>query len=335
MKAIVVERLGGPEVLTLRELPTPVPEAHEVLIRVIKTSVNFADIKARQGRYHGGSKLPFIPGLDAVGIVEQVGSAVKTVQPGMRVAAFPSQGAYAEWVVAPQALVFPLPDGLSWDQAAALPIVALTAYKLLHDVARIEPGETILIHAAAGGVGTTAVQLARILKATCIIGTVGRDEKKAVPTSLGADAVINYNQEDFVAAVNRITGGAGVDVVLDSIGGGVSERSLEVLRDFGRLVHYGSASGDVGSIRVGDLHGSCRSVLGYSLGTVRNERPELLQGAARTVMGYVVEGNLVMQIGRHFSLAEMAAAHQWMESRQSTGKILIDVAGEWSLTHSA
>ncbi len=326
MKAVVVTALGGPEVLQWEERPRPDVGPRDVLIRVMATSVNFADIKAREGRYHGASLPPFIPGLDAAGTVEQVGSQVTGLAPGMRVIAFPSGGSYAEWVVAPDALVFPIPDSVDWDVAAALPIVGLTAYKLLHDIARMESGERVLIHAAAGGIGTTAIQFARLMGAAQIIGTVSREEKKAIARSLGADAVINYAEEqDFSAVVNELTEGRGVDVVLDSIGGTVSEQSLTCLAPFGRLVHFGSASGQPGQFRVGDLHASCRAVLGFSLGTARAQRPYLLKPAADAVLDAVATGGVSMQIGARYPLREAAAAHRWMESRASTGKIILQV----------
>ncbi|NMP21681.1 quinone oxidoreductase family protein [Sulfobacillus harzensis] len=323
MKAVVVTALGGPEVLRLEEVAAPEPQPGEVLIRVAATSVNFADIKARQGRYHGAGQPPFIPGLDAAGTVEAIGDGVGSVAVGDRVIAFPKGGSYAEYVVAPANLVFPIPAAVDWDQAAALPTVAFTAYKLLHDVGRVVPGERVLVHAAAGGVGTTAIQLAKLMGASMVIGTVSRKEKASVARDAGADAVINYSQEDFVAPVRELTDGQGADVILDSVGGTVAERSLEALAWFGRLVHFGSASGETGHIRVGDLHASCRAVLGFSLGTARARRPELLKPAADAVLAYVQSGQLAMRIGRRYHLHEAADAQKWMESRESTGKIVL------------
>lgn len=327
MKAVVVTALGGPDVLRVEEWTKPEPKAGEVLIRVEATSVNFADIKARQGRYHGASEPPFVPGLDVAGTVEAVGSSVKGVSPGVRVIAFPSGGSYAEYVVAPQALVFPIPDSVDWETAAALPTVGFTAYKLLHDVGRLVAGERVLIHAAAGGVGTTAIQLAKLLGASQVIGTVSRDDKKATALLAGADQVINYRTEPFTERVKELTQGSGVDVILDSIGGVVSDESLEVLNWFGRLVHFGSASGESGHIVTSDLHASCRAVLGFSLGTARVRRPELLRNAAEAVLGYVQSGALHMYIGRRYPLEAAGQAQAWMESRESTGKIILTVGG--------
>lgn len=324
MKAMIVSTLGDADVLRQEDRAIPQPGTGQVLIRVKAASVNFADIKARQGEYHGASHPPFIPGLDAVGTIEAVGSDVSDLSTGVRVAAFPEGGSYAEWVVADRRLVYPLPGAMDWETAAALPTVAFTSYMLLARVGQIEPSETVLVHAAAGGVGTTAIQMARLLGASRIFGTVSRPEKRSIVDSLGAEAT-EYEDGGFHRYVNDRTQGRGVDVILDSIGGSVSEDSLKCLAKFGRLVHFGSASGQPGSIRVSDLHATCRSVRGFSLGTVRMTKPDMIRPAARTVFDWVSEGKLTMQIGRHYPLSEAAAAHRWMESRQSIGKIILDV----------
>ncbi len=325
MRSIMVTEFGEPEVLEVQEVLQPQPQPHEVLLRVVSTSVNFADIKARQGRYHGTSHPPFIPGLDAAGIVVALGSEVQGIRVGTPVLAFTNNGSYAEYATASSSLVFPLPEGVNWDMAAALPVVAFTAYKLLHDVGRIVPGERILIHAAAGGVGTTAIQLARLLGASEIYGTVSHDGKKSAAVKVGADLVINYTQEDFVKEIQERTNGRGVDLILDAVGGPIAERSMEILAPFGRMVHFGSASGQGANISLGDLHASCRSVLGFSLGTTRVTRPESLESTAKAVLHYVSAGQLTIQIGRKYLLEEAAAAHRWIESRSSTGKTLLEV----------
>ncbi|CAM4182654.1 Zinc-binding dehydrogenase [Bacillus manliponensis] len=197
MKAIVVTAFGGPEVMVYTDVPMPKIEAHQVLIRVVATSVNFADIKSRYGK-KGNMKLPYIPGIDVTGVVEQVGSAVTHIQVGQRVIAFPSGGSYAEYVTADEHLTFVLPGEIDFVTAAACPIVSFTSYNLLANIARLQRGETVLIHAAAGGVGTTAIQLARLLGASKIIGTVGSEEKKQIALEAGADDVICYKDEDFL-----------------------------------------------------------------------------------------------------------------------------------------
>lgn len=323
MKAVAVTAFGGPEHMQLVDVEIPQVKPNQVLIRVEMTSVNFADIKSRYGKK--GGQLPFVPGLDAAGTVERVGSEVTRFQPGQRVVAFPAGGSYAEYVVASEDLTFALPDNMDFDTAAACPVVSFTSYKLLADVARLAPGETVLIHAAAGGIGTTAIQLAKLLGAGKVIGTVGRENKAAIAMEAGADHVICNDTEDFAAKVNELTDGAGADVILDSISGSVTERSMDCLAWYGRLVHFGNASGEVGTVKTIDLHASCRSVLGFSFGTTRSKRPHLLQDTAEKVFAYLADGSLRIKIGRRFDLEEAASAHAWVESRQSTGKVLLDV----------
>lgn len=324
MRAILVTEFGPPEVLKCTTVDIPSITSNQVLIRVEATSVNFADIKSRYGK-KGSGKLPFIPGLDVAGVVEKVGSDVKRFTEGQRVIAFPKMGSYAEYVVADEILTFAIPDNVDFDTAAACPVVSFTAFKLLADVARLEPGETVLIHAAAGGVGTTAIQLAKILGAGCVIGTVGSTTKIATALDAGADHVICYEDVDFAEKVMELTNGRGADVILDSISGQVSEKSLECLAMYGRLVHFGNSSGHVGRFQTKDLHSSCRSVLGFSLGTTRKERPHLLHNAADHVLRYLAEGRLKMKIGKKFALEEAVEAHRWVESRNSTGKVLLTV----------
>lgn len=323
MKAVAVTAFGGPEHMQLVDVEIPQVKPNQVLIRVEMTSVNFADIKSRYGKK--GGQLPFVPGLDAAGTVERVGSEVTRFQPGQRVVAFPAGGSYAEYVVASEDLTFALPDNMDFDTAAACPVVSFTSYKLLADVARLAPGETVLIHAAAGGIGTTAIQLAKLLGAGKVIGTVGRENKAAIAMEAGADHVICNDTEDFAAKVNELTDGAGADVILDSISGSVTERSMDCLAWYGRLVHFGNASGEVGTVKTIDLHASCRSVLGFSFGTTRSKRPHLLQDTAEKVFAYLADGSLRIKIGRRFDLEEAASAHAWVESRQSTGKVLLEV----------
>ncbi|ATF12112.1 NADPH:quinone oxidoreductase family protein [Brevibacillus sp. HB1.1] len=324
MKAILVTELGGPETMKYTEVEMPTMSPTQVLIRVEMTSVNFADIKSRYGK-KGAAKLPFIPGLDATGVIEQVGAEVQSLKVGQRVIAFPANGSYAEYIVADESLTFALPDHISTETAAACPVVSFTSYQLLAKVARIAKGETVLIHAAAGGIGTTAIQLAKLLGAGRVIGTVGNEAKAKLALSAGADHVICNDREDFVEKVRELTDGAGADVILDSISGTVSERSLECLAWYGRLVHFGNASGEIGQIKTIDLHASCRSVLGFSFGTTRKLRPNLLQDTAKQVLEYLANGQLDIKIGKHFALEDAASAHAWVESRASTGKVLLDV----------
>ncbi|MGG3564668.1 NADPH:quinone oxidoreductase family protein [Neobacillus rhizosphaerae] len=324
MKAIIVPEFGAPEVMQYVEVETPKISASQVLIRVEKTSVNYADVKARYGE-KGKGNFPFIPGLDTAGVIVEVGAEVNHLQPGHRVIAFPANGSYAEFVVAEGILTYEIPDSMDFATAAACPIVSFLSYKLLADIARIEKGETILIHSAAGGVGTTAIQMAKLLGASKIIGTVGDENKESVALKAGADHVICYNNDDFSRKVNELTDNQGVDIVLDSIAGEITGQSLTCLAPYGRLVQFGNSSGSVGSFKTSDLHSSCRSVLGFSLGTTRKKRPETLQSTAKEVLRLFSEGKLKMKIGHHYPLEAAITAHKLIESRLSIGKIILDV----------
>jgi len=324
MKAVVVTEFGKPEVLKYVDVEIPTYNSNQVLIKVEKASVNFADIKSRYGK-KGLSKFPFIPGLDAAGVIIDVGKEVTQFKAGDRVAAFPVGGSYAEYVVANENLTFPIPVTVGFDVAAACPTVSFLSYKLLADLARIEKGETVLIHSAAGGVGTTATQIAKILGAGKIIGTVGNEKKATVAYAAGADHVICYEGEDFAQKVNELTEGIGANIILDSIAGRISEQSLHCLAPYGRLVHFGNSSGQVGHFYTQQLHSSCRSILGFSLGTTRKERPELLKETAKQVFNFLEKGQLTIKIGHQFSLEDAVSAHRLVESRESIGKILLNV----------
>ncbi|WP_298823834.1 quinone oxidoreductase [uncultured Planococcus sp.] len=326
MKAIIVEETGPPGVMKLQEMDKPKPDAHQVLIRVEAISVNFADIKARQGQYHGvAADAAFTPGLDCAGVVVEIGDQVSRFQPGHRVMAFPAGGSYAEYVVAPENLTYPLPDEISSETAAASLTVGITAYNVIQKMARLEKGETILIHAAAGGIGSTAIQLAKFFGASKIIGTVGSNEKIAHAKSFGADEVINYRSTDFVEKVNELTGGKGADVILDTIAGENFERSLKCLATFGRIVSFGHANdGSVpGIAKTDQLHSNCRSVIGYSTGTYRKHRPEFLREGAEKVTEYLLQKQLEIVVSKSFALADAPEAHAHIESRASIGKVLL------------
>jgi NADPH:quinone reductase len=323
MKAVVVNRLGPPEVLEYQDVPEPQAAPGQVLIRVAATGVNFADIMARRGRYHGGAAPPFVPGLDVAGTITSVGTGVTGLAVGQRVAAFPAGGSYAEQVAADPVLVYALPDAVDFETAAAFPTVGVTAYNLLSLVGRLAGGETVLVHAAGGGVGTTAIQMARRLGAGRVIGTVGDDAKIGLVRDLGADEVINYQREDFAARVRDLTGGSGADVVLDSVAGPTFEASLTCLAPFGRLVVFGQASGEPGVARSADLYGMNRAVLGYSTGGYRRLRPAALRPAAEAVLRLLADGEVRFVVGGRYPLAEAAEAHRSVESRKSTGKILL------------
>lgn len=322
MKAIQVLHYGGAEVLVVREVPDPVPAEDEVLIRVHSSNVNFADVQTRSGNYAHETGPPFIPGLEAAGVVVTGNSVFST---GQRVVAFTSRGSYAELATATAELTFAVPDDISFDDVSGL-TAAITAINLLEKAARLQQGETVLIHAAAGGVGSLAVQLASHLGAGQIIGTVGSDAKVAVAKANGCTHVINYRDADFGPEVLHVTGGRGVDVILDSVAGGNFEATLSCLADFGRLVVFGQSGGEPALARTDRLYKTNRSVLGYSSGHRRRHRPAEIRPVVERMFTYLRNGVLRIDISARFPLAAAAEAHLLAESRQSTGKILLELA---------
>lgn len=325
MKAIVVEELGSAQNMKYKEMDKPVISPKQVMIRVHTTSVNYADIKSRYGK-KGARKLPFVPGLEASGIVEEIGDEVTAFRRGDRVLAFPPQGSYAEYVAADENLTFAVPDQVDLETAGACGIVSFLSCELLGEVARIQPGESVLVHAAAGGVGSTAIQVAKALGAGLVIGTVGSESKVKAALEAGADHVLCFERgKPLAEQVQQWTKGRGADIVLDSVGGELTQAGMDALAQYGRLVVFGNSSGEYGRIDTGNLHTSCRSVLGYSLGTTRKERPDSLRNTAALVFRLMETGKLQVHIGKRFPLNEAPLAHEWVESRKSTGKVILSL----------
>ena len=325
MKAIVVAAPGGPDVLEVVTLPDPKPAPTQILIRVMYAGLNYADTQERKGSYAGGRSVPFIPGLDVVGVVEETGSAVRGFSPGQRVLAFPVGGAYAQLVVAEQDLTFAIPDAIA-DQQAAAPVACGAAWGVLHVAGRIQPGESILIHSASGGVGSIMIQLARRAGCTKVLATVGSDEKKEHVLALGADDVCNYRDQDHVSWVNEITSGAGVDVIANPVAGSLAENDLSCLADFGRLVLCGKGSGHGAAFSSEQLHKQNRSVVGFSFGHIRKKKIQLAREITEKILSHLV-ADLQVPIGAVFPLDEAAAAHRLLESRTNAGKILLKATG--------
>ncbi|MBF6593127.1 MAG: NADPH:quinone oxidoreductase family protein [Thermaceae bacterium] len=321
MKAILVAAHGGPEQLIYQEVLEPQPGPGQVLIRTTLTSLNFADIQARRGGYEAGSALPFTPGLDVVGVVEALGEGVEGLHPGQRVVAFPAGGSYAEKVVANAGLTYLLPHDLA-DEAVAGLTVLVTAYNILTWAGRLQAGESLLVLAAAGGVGSTVVQLARALEAGQIIGVVGEAEKEAFVRRLGADPVL-VGYSGLAERVLELTHHIGADLILDSIAGEIFAEGLKCLAPFGRLVVYGHAGGQAGTLETRPLHRQNKAVVGYSSGHYRRTRPALLKPSVEAVLAHLLRGEVHLEIGTKFKLLEAAQAHTLMESRRSVGKILL------------
>jgi NADPH2:quinone reductase len=321
MRAIVVSELGGPEVLRLRTQPEPQAGPGELLIRSRYVSINFADVKARKGAHHGGRKPPYIPGLDVSGEVIAVGAGVEGFRPGQQVAAATEGGAYAEVVRARQELCFPLPKGADPRQAAGV-VVLMTAYNVLVVKGRLESGERVLVHGAAGGVGTVALQLARRLGAGRVVAAVGSEEKREVAEAFGAHEVVVGRGPELTERLREVAG-AGFDVILDPVAGEQFAAGLELLAPFGRVVVFGNAGGD-GALTTGPLHSANRTVIGYSSGHYRKNRPEGVRQASLAMLDLLAAGEISVPVTRTFPLAEAAEAHRFLESRRSTGKLLLE-----------
>jgi NADPH2:quinone reductase len=320
MRAIRLHRPGGPEALTLDELPVPVPGPGEALVRVEAAGVNFIDVYHRTGLYPMAR--PFTLGQEGAGTVDAVGSDVTELRAGDRVGWATTMGAYADYAVIPTAKLVPLPDGVAARDAAAVLLQGMTAHYLAKATYPLASGSTCVIHAAAGGVGLLLVQIAKRCGAR-VIGVVSTDEKGELARAAGTDLVLRYAQEDFVAAARRFAQGEGVDVVYDGVGKDTFETSLKCLRPRGMLVSYGNASGPVPPIeplllsRGGSLF-LTRPTLAHYVAT----RTELTQRAA-DILGWVRSGALAVRIHHAYPLAAAGDAHRELESRRSAGKLLL------------
>ncbi|HLY99874.1 MAG TPA: quinone oxidoreductase [Candidatus Angelobacter sp.] len=320
MKAIQVLQPGGPDALTLADLPVPQPKPNEALIKVAASGVNFIDVYFREGRYP--APLPFVDGQECAGVVTQAGSEVKSLKPGDRVAWTGVLGGYAEYAVVPEDRLIKIPHGVDDQQAAAAMLQGMTAHYLTHSTYPLKKGETTLIHAAAGGMGLLLVQMAKNIGAR-VIGTAGSEEKARLAREAGADEVILYNQQDFETETKRLTNGKGVDVVYDGVGQSTFEKDFDVLRPRGYLVLFGGASGAVPPFDPMKLTQKGSLVLTRpSLAHYIATREEL-EWRANDVLNMIASGKLKLRISRTYKLEEAAQAHRDLEGRKTTGKLLL------------
>jgi len=320
MRAIRVESYGGPEVLRMAEVPTPEPGAGQVRVKLAAAGVNFIDTYHRTGAYKG--TLPFTPGSEGAGVVDAVGPGVTEFRPGDRVASPTMNGTYAEYALAAADRLVPVPQGVDLRVAAAALLQGCTAHYLSYSTFPLDPGKTALVHAAAGGVGRLLTQIATQLGAR-VLATAGSEEKAALARSAGADAVILYTDEDFEVETRKLTGGVGVDVVYDSVGKTTFDKSLGCLRPRGYLVLFGQSSGAVPPVdpQVLNAKGSLfltRPTLVHYIAT----RDELLWRAT-DIFTWITQNQLEVRIDYEFPLAEAAAAHRYLEERQTKGKVLL------------
>lgn len=324
MKVVRFYECGEPDVLRLEEAAIPQLKAGEVLVRVEAIGVNYTDVAHRRSSSLSREPLtfPLTPGVEIVGIIAKAGEGAEHMPVGTRVIALIPHGGYAEYVAVPAARTIPVPPGLDAIQAAALPVQGLTAYHIIATFGHLQPGERILIQAAAGGVGTLAVQLAKLLGAGQIIATASTPAKLNLALSLGADVGINYTQPDWTTQVLQATDGKGVDLILDMIGGAQFSENFTCLAPLGRIVTFGAASGQRAIINPEKLTARCYTVTGFYSAYV-GTRPELVAPALTKLVQYVLAGQLKLQIHHRFPLEQAAAAHRLMESRQTTGKIVL------------
>jgi NADPH:quinone reductase len=323
MKAIVVEEFGEPEVLRHAGVGRPSPGEGEALIEVRSAGVNYADTMRRRNQYLEPQDLPFTPGSEVAGTVVEVGEGVEDVAAGDRVVTLLGTGGYAEYAVAPARSLIPLPEGLDFDEAAAIPLQGLTAYHCIKTSGALKEGESVLVHAAAGGVGTLSVQMAKLLGAGTVIATASSEEKLELARSLGADVLIDYTEEDWPEKVLEATEDKGADVILEMVGSDFPERNLGCLNVFGRMVVFGAASGERGTIVPAALMKNCHAVVGFYLPQVMR-RPDLFVPSLQEILGWISSGDLELTIGGTYPLDRAVEAHSDLEGRKTTGKILLN-----------
>jgi len=338
LRSLFITRHGGPEVLQVREVPDPTPGPGEVRVRVARAGLNFAEIAARLGLYPDAPRPPTVVGYEVAGTVDTVGRGVESVAKGDRVLALTRFGGHSDLVVTPAGSVLRLPEGMSFDQAAALPVNYLTAYHILFHVHALKPGQKVLVHMAAGGVGHAAIQLARTVPDIELFGTASAS-KHARLREWGVHHPIDYRSKDYAEEVRRLTGGRGVDLVLDPLGGPDWAKGYALLRPAGHLICYGWANLVGGQrrslLRVAGqfllakrfsppaLISENRTVSGVNLGHLWGEKA-LLAGHLRKLLELYSKGEVRPHVDQVFPLSEGAAAHRYLQERKNVGKVLFD-----------
>ena len=323
MKAILCKQWGDPADLSYETVPDPQPGTGEVLIGVRAVGVNFADTLMIAGRYQLKPPLPFSPGFEVAGEVLACGEGVTHLKPGARVMGFLQYGAYAEKVVAPAHMVMPVPDMMDYKDAAAFAVAYGTSHVALEHRARLQTGETLLVHGASGGVGLTAVELGKRMGAT-VIATASTAEKLALCRRYGADHTINYRDEDFVPRVKDVTNGRGADVILDPVGGDVFERSLRCINWEGRILVIGFASGEIPQVPVNlTLVKNC-AIVGVFWGAYGQKNPRVLMNSLQTLLRWYAEGKLEPHISEVYALEDAPQAMMDLMERRSTGKVVLE-----------
>src|SRR3954452_4839943 len=315
MRAIRISEWGGPEVLELVEdAPVPEPGDGQALVRVSRAGINFADTHARENSYLARYELPLIPGAEVAGVVEST---------GQRVVALVGTGGYAEYVAADEATMFPIEDGVSDATALALLLQGLTAWHLYRTSAKLASGESVVVHAAAGGVGSLAVQLGRHMGAGRVIATASSEDKRRLALELGGDAAGDVNADDLTGALIEANGGERVDAVFEMAGGRVFDESMKALAPFGRLVTYGIASREQNEVRSGALMRRSHAVVGFWLMHCLRV-PSMVAGPLRELFELAARGELRVVEGETYPLSEVRRAHEDLQARRTSGKLTLD-----------
>lgn len=325
MRAVVVEQYGGPEVLVSADRPEPVPGAGQVSIEVAYAGINYADVMARRDGYQVAA-LPFVPGLEVSGTIRALGPGVTDFQVGQPVAAFILSGGYAEATVADAHSVHALPQEADLRAASTWLTVLPTAHAVLHEAGRLAAGESVLVHSAAGGVGTAIGQLAKAAGASAVYGVVSSPAKVAYALEQGYDRI--FVGDEFAVAIPEATGGRGVDLILDPIGGDTLRTSLGLLARFGRVVSFGNAgSQEAWQVGAANLYSRSQGVHGFSYRALAREDPALLRQITQDAIQAAIKAGVELPITAEFALDDAARAHQLLESRTTTGKLILRVAG--------
>ena len=310
MKTVQVTEFGGRETLEVVEEETPEPGEGEVRIEVKAAGINFADIMQRRGHYQGGPTPPYVPGMEVAGVIDAVGDGVGREVGDEVVTMVAGGGGYAEYAIGDAMGLFDIPAGLSFEEAAGFPVQFLTAQNCLHEWGGLEEGESVLIHAAAREAGAE------------IYGTASTQAKLDKAASLGCDHPINYEEDDFVEVIDEKTD-YGVDLVLDGVGSETTSESLEALKEFGRMVVYGAASGEPGRPRTDNILFGNQKIIGYHLGRGIARKPMKVLASVNELSDMLAEGKLEVQFDTAFDLEDAAEAHEYVESRQSMGKVVL------------
>jgi len=322
MRAVVLNGYEGAKSLRMVDADRPQPAPSEILIQVKAAGINFAELELIEGRYQVPKEVPFIMGFEAAGIVIEAGHKVKSLKPGDRVTSIVSSGGYAEYTIADASAAIPIPDGLSFAEASTIPIQGLSAYALLIYAAKLQPGESILIQSAAGGVGLYLTQLAKLMGSPCVVGLGSTNEKVQLLKRLGADVTVNYSNEGWADQVREATGGKGIEVVLEQASGEVSDECFKLIAPFGRVIMFGAKNvhDTLPPEKVRQLIFQNQSITGFNFPSLE---PSRIAACVRPLLELIRSGQVKLFAQHSFALADVGKAYEAMSSRRTMGKIIL------------